>query len=45
MKVSFGLEELILQPEAEYALPLEAHLTGIIALGPREVRTASLLVQ
>lgn len=45
MKVLFGLGELILQPEAEWAVPVEAHVTIIIALGPREARMVSLLVQ
>lgn len=39
------MEKLILQLEAEKALPLETPLPGIITLGLREVRIASLLVQ
>lgn len=44
-KVSFGSDKLIHLPESEQPLPLEAHLTGVIALGPREVRMSSSLVQ
>lgn len=44
MKVSFEPDKLIFHPESEQALLLEAHITGVIALGPREVRM-SLLMQ